>query len=107
MPITIKCKVKGGFRRCGVRHPEGTTTYPDGAFTARQIAEIKSERHLIVEVAAPVDSFEAMTKAELTEKISGFQSSEDLPKMKKADLIECLKRHEAQAKVNAETESGA
>lgn len=100
--ITIKCKRKGGFRRCGVRHPEGSTEYPEGAFTAKQIAELKGEKHLAVEIGAPEDPYEAMTVKEITARIAGFQSIDDLPKMKKADLIECLKRHEAQAKELAE-----
>ena len=50
MPITIKCKVKGGFRRCGVRHPEGSTEYPEGTFTAKQIAKLKGEKNLVVEI---------------------------------------------------------
>ena len=107
MSIKITCKDKGGFRRCGVRHPQGTAEYPDGTFTAKQIAEMQAEKHLLVEVGGG-DPYEAMTKAEILEKIEKYQiingPIDDLKKEKanKATLIESLKKHEAQAKANAE-----
>ena len=97
MSIIIKCNIKDGFRRGGIRHPKGSTEYPDGTFSAKQIAELKDEKNLIVEITAPKDPYEEMTKAELLEKIKQYQPIETLGKEKKSDLIEMLKAHEGVA----------
>lgn len=57
MAIQILCK-KPGFRRAGMAHP-AKAVYPDGYFTAAQLAALKAEPMLIVSevpeepVAAP------------------------------------------------------
>lgn len=42
---------RGGFRRAGVSHPEGTTTYPADHFTEEQLKAFMAEPRLSV---APV-----------------------------------------------------
>lgn len=55
------------------------------------------------------DSYEEMTKKEIMEKIGAFQATDELEKMKlkKADLIEILKKHEAQAADKAKNPEGS
>ncbi|GJL37206.1 hypothetical protein TUM17576_40260 [Enterobacter hormaechei] len=45
--ITITSK-RDGFRRCGVAHRDVPVTWPDGQFTAAEIAILKSEPQLVV-----------------------------------------------------------
>ncbi|MBW2673865.1 MAG: hypothetical protein JRD89_10700 [Deltaproteobacteria bacterium] len=88
------------------RHEKGEIKeYPDD-FGIDLIATSKKQKFEIVEEPAAGDPYEAMTVKEITARIAEYQSIDDLPKMKKAELIECLKKHEAQAEVNAETEGG-
>lgn len=47
--IRIKSK-KPGFRRCGIAHAAGPVEYPDGRFTAAELAMLKAEPMLDVEV---------------------------------------------------------
>lgn len=47
MPIVIKSKIDG-FRRGGVAHPQVPTRYPDGYFTAGQLAALRAEPNLSV-----------------------------------------------------------
>ncbi len=47
--IRIKSK-QAGFRRCGIAHAEKTVEYPDDKFTPEQLAILKAEPMLIVEV---------------------------------------------------------
>lgn len=52
MPIVIQAR-RDGFRRCGVSHSAERTEYPDGHWTAEQLAELKAEKQLmVVEVQA-------------------------------------------------------
>lgn len=46
MPIQILCK-QPGFRRLGMAHP-AQAVYPDGYFTAAQIAVLRAEPMLVV-----------------------------------------------------------
>lgn len=41
-----------GFRRCGVAHPSGPTEYPVDTFTKEQLAILKTEPMLVVEIIA-------------------------------------------------------
>jgi hypothetical protein len=50
--IRIKAK-RNNFRRAGIAHPDQWTEYPDDAFTPEQIAALKAETMLIVQIAAP------------------------------------------------------
>jgi hypothetical protein len=50
--IRIKAK-RNNFRRAGIAHPDKWTEYPDDAFTPEQIAALKAETMLIVQVVAP------------------------------------------------------
>lgn len=47
--IRIKAKVDG-FRRCGIRHRAEAVTYPYNVFTDEQIAILKAEPMLVVEI---------------------------------------------------------
>jgi hypothetical protein len=47
--IRIKSK-REGFRRCGMAHPGHFAEYPDDRFSPEQIAILKAEPMLIVEV---------------------------------------------------------
>lgn len=51
MPIIISSK-KDGFRRCGIAHSEQATTYEDGRFTDKQLAQLKAEPMLLVQETA-------------------------------------------------------
>jgi hypothetical protein len=48
--ITITSK-KDGFRRCGIAHPGASTTYPDDAFSAKQLKILQGEPMLTVVVS--------------------------------------------------------
>ena len=60
--ITITAK-HDGFRRCGVTHRDKPVTFPDGYFSAEQIALLKAEPQLVVYEGRPVSPDE--TAAEL------------------------------------------
>ena len=49
MPIRITAK-RDGFRRAGITHSGTPTTHADDRFSARQLAQLKAEPMLIVEV---------------------------------------------------------
>jgi len=49
MPIRIKSKMRG-FRRCGIAHPAEYVEYPDDRFSAKEVAILKAEPMLIVEI---------------------------------------------------------
>lgn len=46
--IRITAK-REGFRRAGMVHPATPTDFPDNAFTAAQLAQLKAEPMLVVE----------------------------------------------------------
>lgn len=91
--IIIKSK-KAGFRRCGLSHPAAAVSYPDDQFTAAQLAVLKAEPMLLVEIVqekADDSGIEAMTVEKLKEAILALQPEMDLKGIKKADLVEILK----------------
>jgi hypothetical protein len=96
--IRIKSK-QAGFRRCGMPHPDTAVEYPDNKFTPEQLAILKAEPMLIVEVipatAAGDEEAEiaAMTIAQLTVQIAKYQPTDPLKGMKKAELVAILKAH--------------
>ena len=95
--IKIKSKQQG-FRRCGMAHPAEVKSYPDSKFTPEQLARLQAEPMLIVEVVADKpaqDDIAAMTVAQLMEAIVLFQTAETLKGLKKADLVQILKDHQA------------
>jgi len=47
--IRIKSK-KDGFRRCGIAHPKEAVQYPDDRFSEKELAILKAEPVLIVEI---------------------------------------------------------
>ncbi len=47
--IKIRSK-KAGFRRCGIAHPKEQTQYPDDRFSKDELAMLKAERMLTVEI---------------------------------------------------------
>lgn len=51
--ITITSK-RDGFRRCGVAHKDTPVVWPEGSFTAEQIATLKAEPMLVVYDGAQV-----------------------------------------------------
>lgn len=51
--ITITAK-RDGFRRCGVAHKDSPVIWPEGSFTADQIAVLKAEPMLVVYDGAQV-----------------------------------------------------
>jgi hypothetical protein len=93
--IRIKSKQKN-FRRCGIPHDDRLVEYPDNRFTPEQLAILKAEPMLIVEVVqtkAVGDDIAVMTVAQITAEIARYQPIEPLKGVKKADLIEILKSH--------------
>jgi hypothetical protein len=63
MPVRITSK-RDGFRRCGIEHPAQPAVYPDGRFTDEELARLKAEPMLIVEVIAEPRKKENGKKAE-------------------------------------------
>ncbi len=63
---------KDGFWRCGVRHSDKPTVYADDAFTREQLAQLKAEPMLIVDVL-PDDKPKG-------DKPKGDKSKDDKPK---------------------------
>ena len=47
--IRIKSK-RDNFRRCGMAHPKGPVKYPDGKFSQKELAVLKAEPMLTVEM---------------------------------------------------------
>lgn len=47
--ITAK---RAGFRRCGIAHPDRATDYPIDRFTNKQIAVLRNEPMLVVQLLA-------------------------------------------------------
>lgn len=43
------------FRRCGIAHPKVAVAYPDGRFSAAELAILKAEPMLVVEEIRDVD----------------------------------------------------
>lgn len=54
---------RDGFRRCGIEHPARPTCYPDGFFTAEQLARLKAEPMLVVEEVAEAPEEQGRPKA--------------------------------------------
>jgi hypothetical protein len=50
--LRIKSK-REGFRRCGVAHSKQWTEYPEGRFTAAELARLKADPMLTVEIVTP------------------------------------------------------
>jgi len=48
--IRIKSK-RAGFRRCGIAHAAEFVEYPDDRFSAKELAVLKAEPMLVVEIA--------------------------------------------------------
>ena len=106
--LRIKAK-RNNFRRAGIAHPDKWTEYPDDAFTPEQIAALKAETMLIVQIVEPEptepeagdeagnDEISAMTVKQIVEEIAKYQPVEPLKGMKKAELIGILKAHIAAA----------
>ena len=64
--IEITCSTEG-FRRAGIKHPKGTTSYQEGTFSDEQLEMMAAEPKLIVSViGAPegVSSFDAKDQEE-------------------------------------------
>jgi hypothetical protein len=53
--IRIKSR-KAGFRRCGIPHPATFVEYPDGRFSEAELAILKAEPMLTVEIAQEAKS---------------------------------------------------
>jgi hypothetical protein len=49
--IRITAKIDG-FRRCGIAHGKQPAEYPDNTFSKKELATLKSEPNLSVEVVA-------------------------------------------------------
>ena len=93
MPVRIKSK-RPNFRRCGIAHHLKAVEYPDDRFSKEEMAILKAEPMLIVEVVkrdvSAAEELEAMTVEQLKDEISKFQPDTQLKGVKKADLIEML-----------------
>lgn len=82
--ITITSK-RDGFRRCGVAHRDVPVTWPDGSFTAEQIAVLRSEPALVVHTGAVSSNNDklkaALERIDELEAVS-LQLSDDAEKLK-------------------------
>ncbi len=65
MPTKIKSKTKG-FRRAGIAHSDQWVEYPDGRFNKAELAALKAEPELTVEISPPAkkDTVEAAGKSQ-------------------------------------------
>ncbi len=63
--IKIRSK-KAGFRRCGIAHPKEEAQYPDDRFSKEELAILKAEPMLTVEIRdrAPISPSAAETGKE-------------------------------------------
>jgi len=112
--LRIKSK-RNNFRRCGVAHPDQWVEYPEGRFTAKEIAILKAEPMLQVEVTVPEENngtgpdaengeLAAMTVEQLKDEIAAFQSVKILKGLKKDELIGILKSHREAAEKKSGTQ---
>jgi hypothetical protein len=46
---------KDGFRRCGIAHPSKPTEYPNDRFGEKQLAALRTDTMLIVDVIPDID----------------------------------------------------
>jgi hypothetical protein len=60
--IIITAK-KDGFRRCGVAHSAKPVEHQDDAFTPEQLAELRADPMLVVEIVADVAGTEGSKTA--------------------------------------------
>lgn len=101
--LRIKSK-RNNFRRCGVAHSDQWVEHPEGSFTAGEIAILKAEPMLQVEMVVPEENngkgpdaengeLAAMTVEQLKDEIAMFQSVKILKGLKKDELIGILKAH--------------
>jgi hypothetical protein len=94
--IRIKSK-RAGFRRCGIAHSAEFVEYPDDRFSAKELAVLKAEPMLIVEIRKPAEGksgdIDAMTVEQLKAEIAKYQPIESLKGIKKTELVEMLKAH--------------
>lgn len=96
--IRIKSK-RGGFRRCGMAHPAEAVEYPDDRFSPADLATLKAEPMLIVEIVKTKDTdhggmdLGAMTVEQLKAGIATYRPIETLKGVKKAELVEILKAY--------------
>jgi hypothetical protein len=95
--IRIKSK-QNNFRRCGMPHPDTPVDYPDGKFSAAQLAILKAEPMLIVEVIKQKAEdtgadLATLTVEQLKAEIAKYQPTEPLKGLRKAELVEILKAH--------------
>ncbi|MBG6248167.1 MULTISPECIES: HI1506-related protein [Symbiopectobacterium] len=76
MPIQITARTDG-FRRCGMAHSAKTQTYPEGHFTAAELAILEREPQLIVvrvSADAAVDGDSAAALATARERITTLEA---------------------------------
>jgi hypothetical protein len=99
--IRIKSK-KHLFRRCGIAHPAQAVEYPEGRFSKAELAVLKAEPMLIVEVipdeqtgtgTGAAEDIAAMTVEQLKTAIAEYQPIEMLKGIKKAELAQILESH--------------
>jgi hypothetical protein len=73
MPLRITSR-RDGFRRCGIAHPATPTTHADGQFSAEQIAVLKAEPMLIVEVLPdPGAPLKSLPEPEIVETVEAVK----------------------------------
>lgn len=112
MLIKITAK-KHGFRRCGVAHTATPVIYQDGFFSQQEIDILKAEPALLVEIVeepsvSPDTDDDARKIIDATMTVKKLEK--ELAKMgvalparyTKADLVELIVKHTAEAESGAE-----
>jgi len=84
VPIIIKSK-REGFRRCGLAHSKEPVTHDDGRFSEEELARLRAEPMLTVEIV-PAEDKPDMTVAQLKEALEA-KEIEVPASAKKADLV--------------------
>ncbi len=66
--LRIKSK-RNNFRRCGVAHSDQWVEHPEGRFTAGEIAILKAEPMLQVEIVVPEENKVRHSEREITRTV--------------------------------------
>jgi len=84
--LRIKSK-RNNFRRCGVAHSDQWVEHPEGRFTAGEIAILKAEPMLQVEMVVPEEISDGrdIDKSEKDHDVASAQSNAVEPAVKKTD----------------------
>ncbi|BCS94610.1 hypothetical protein DSLASN_02420 [Desulfoluna limicola] len=117
MPIVIR-STHEGFRRCGIAHAKAAVTYPDERFTDEEVAQLKAEPRLLVEVTedkkepGKMNEADALSLLEAARKAiadgdvigSGAPKTEAMAKILGVPFVSAAQRDDAWATLQKENQ---